>query len=171
MLIGLKSLSYPAHWNESLAPTLLLMHVKATWTRLGPANGTPLGWCKHRCVLSTEPPALLPQTWRRSSLLSASIRKLVGKKRCPLPMIRTTGGRKEPSGWRKERSRAGQLGGSGGIDKISSVGHACKPTLSIVRKSARQLALQYLQHHPSCWNTCNNAGQIHTHGCTSVSLE
>lgn len=55
-------------------------------------------------------------------MLSASIRKLVGKKRCPLPMIRTLGGRKEPSGWRKKRSGVGQLGGSGGIDKISREG-------------------------------------------------
>ena len=55
-------------------------------------------------------------------MLSAGIRKLVGKKRCPLPMIRTTGGSKEPSGWRKKRSGVGQLGGGGGIDKIGSAG-------------------------------------------------
>lgn len=55
-------------------------------------------------------------------MLSAGIRRLVGKKRCPLPVIRTTGGRKEPSGWRKKRNDVGQVGGSGGIDKISSEG-------------------------------------------------
>lgn len=54
-------------------------------------------------------------------MLPASIRKLVGKKRCPLPMIRATEGRKEPSSWRK-RSDIGQLEGGGGIDKTSSEG-------------------------------------------------
>lgn len=118
----LNSRSSTAHWDESLAPVLLLM---ATWTRLGAVNGTPLGRCKHRCVLSTEPPASLPQSWRRTSLLSASITKLVGKKRFSLSMARTTGGRKESCGWRKKRSGVGQLGGDAGIDKISGEERPC----------------------------------------------
>ena len=132
MLIGLNSPSYTAHWDESLAPALWLM---ATWTRLGPANGTPLGRCEHRCVLSTEPPAPLPQTWRRSSLISASIRKSVGGKRCPLPLRRTTGGRKESSaGGRREAVLASWEAAVGQTKSAVREGRACKPTLNLVRK-------------------------------------
>lgn len=118
----LNSPSYAAHWDESLAPALLLM---ATWTRLGPVKRTPLGRCKRRRVLSTEPPAYLPQPWRRSSVLSASVTKLVGKQRFSLSTTRTTGSRKESFGWRKKRSGVGQLGGGAGIDKTSGEGRPC----------------------------------------------
>lgn len=57
-------------------------------------------------------------------MLSARIRKLLGKRMCPFAMIRTIGGRKAPSSWKKKRSGLGQLGGGGGMDKIGSEGRA-----------------------------------------------
>lgn len=56
---------------------------------------------------------------------SAWMGELVGKKRSPLPSIRTAGGGKEPPGWKKKGSGVGQLGGGGGTDEISSEGRPC----------------------------------------------
>lgn len=81
MLIGLNSPSYLAHWDESLAPALLLM---ATWTRLGPANGTPLGRCEHQCVLSTEPTSIAPQDLEKVQLAFSQHQKVGWKEEVPI---------------------------------------------------------------------------------------
>lgn len=105
-------------------------------------------------------------------MLSASIRKLVGKKRCPLPMIRATEGRKEPSSWRKKRSDIGQLEGGGEIDKISSEGRPCLS--ACIKNGEKNLCGNWhFNIYSIILHTEMRAmmqGRF-THGCTSVSLE